>query len=464
MNYFWENGATNSLIENEQALSYAYQELHHAADNSVAQIGAGSKCLIAILCGNTLGALAGYLACLRGGHAALMLNPSLNAELRQAIIEQYAPHYLWQPTEGEPSAPLCTSYNYGLWPLAQQEGTSSIHPDLAVLLPTSGSTGSPKQVRISYKNLQSNAASIAEYLKLSPEDKPLTTLPMYYSYGLSIINSHLLVGAGMVLTNHTIMQKPFWDLLETRGITSIAGVPYTYEMLDRLRFFNRELPTLRQLTQAGGRLAPALVEKFAVWAKEQKKEFIVMYGQTEATARMAYLPAHLACDKPSSIGIAIPGGQFELRDTAGQPIEQAQVAGELIYRGANVTMGYAECAADLALGDLNLGVLATGDLALRDEEGCYYITGRLKRFIKLAGNRFGLDEADAIFRANGCETVCGGEDNLLKIATLYQEQVEDIKRLASSAFHLHSSQYKIIVVPSIPRNDSGKILYAQLFS
>ena len=272
-------------------------------------------------------------------------------------------------------------------------------------------------VRQSYNNILSNTESIVEYLNLDSTERPITTLPMNYTYGLSIINSHLYAGATILLTENTLIQKEFWNFFKTEQATSFGGVPYTYEMLKKLRFSRMNLPSLRYMTQAGGKLSPELHKEFAQDCIDKNRKFIVMYGQTEATARMAYLPSEYALKKYGSMGIAIPGGSFSLIDDNGNEITEDNITGELIYKGANVTLGYAESRSDLIKGDENHGVLLTGDMAKRDKDGFYYIVGRKKRFLKMFGKRVNLDEVERIIKSEYSFLDCacdGTDDNMYK--------------------------------------------------
>ena len=259
----------------------------------------------------------------------------------------------------------------------------SLHPNLALMLSTSGSTGSPKLVRLGHRNVASNAQSIAEYLGLSAAERPITSLPMAYSYGLSIINSHLAVGATLVLTSRGVLEKDFWSAMAEYECTSFAGVPYTYQMLLRVGLLKKSLPSLRTLTQAGGRLDPSYIEQVRTIASERGWSFYVMYGQTEASPRISYVPPAELHRKVGSIGIPVPGGSLEVDPD-----------GELVYSGPNVMLGYAQCEADLCKGDELGGVLKTGDLGRRDEDGFFYVTGRRSRFLKMFGQRFSLDEIE----------------------------------------------------------------------
>ena len=286
---------------------------------------------------------------------------------------------------------------------------------------------------------------------------------MNYTYGLSIINTHLYVGATVLLTDRTLMQKEFWKFLKEQNATSFGGVPYTYEMLDKLRFYRMELPSLRTMTQAGGKLTPELHAKFAEYAANSNRSFVVMYGQCEATARMGYLPAHKAVEKKGSMGIAIPGGEFSLIDASGNKIVTPYTPGELVYRGENVTLGYAECSADLAKGDERHGVLETGDMAQFDEDGYYYIVGRKKRFLKIYGNRVNLDETDRLVKGKfNIDAACAGIDDHMFIFLTDEAMSDAVKDYITATTKLNPAAFRTVIIPEIPRNDSGKTKYSEL--
>jgi acyl-coenzyme A synthetase/AMP-(fatty) acid ligase len=339
-----------------------------------------------------------------------------------------------------------------------------MNDELALLLTTSGSTGSPKFVRQSYKNIRANTKSIVQYLEIDESERPITTLPMSYTYGLSIINSHLWMGASIILTQKTLMRKEFWRQFEDFGATSFGGVPYVYEMLDKLRFFRMELPLLRTMTQAGGKLSPELHKKFAEYAKANGKRFVVMYGHTEATARMSYLPYEKSLEKCGSVGIAVPGGEFSLIDIDGNEIAGSEVAGELVYKGDNVMLGYAESGDDLIKGDENGGILVTGDMAKRDADGYYCIVGRKKRFLKIFGSRVNLDETERILRAAfpDCDCACTGVDDKMTVCITDDTAKAGILQYLAEKTGLNRLAFDFIVINRIPRNEAGKILYSEL--
>lgn len=453
---------TAFLQDDGQALSYA--ELETFAK----ELGqaAGGRCLVFSFCQNVIGSAAGYLAFLYNKIVPLMVDAKINDTLADNLIRVYSPKYLYLPDELLEKYPYPVVYAKFGYSLVKTgfETEYPLYDELALLLTTSGSTGSPKLVRQSYKNIQSNAQSIVEYLELDDTERPVTTLPMNYTYGLSIINSHTLVGATMLLTTHPIVDKQFWTFMKEQKATSFGGVPFTYEMLKRIRFFRMDLPDLRTFTQAGGKLAPQLHKEFAEYAQKTGKHFVVMYGQTEATARMGYLPYDKALEKFGSMGIAIPGGKLILRDINDNPIEQPDVVGEMVYEGDNVTLGYAECGEDLAKGDERGGILETGDMAKRDADGFYYVVGRKKRFLKLFGNRVNLDEVDRMVKAEyeGLDCASTGNDDLMQIFVTDEAYLEKVAELIHDRTHLNPRAFTVRYVPEIPKNEAGKVLYKDL--
>jgi acyl-coenzyme A synthetase/AMP-(fatty) acid ligase len=284
---------------------------------------------------------------------------------------------------------------------------------------------------------------------------------MHYTYGLSIIQSHLLAGAAIVVTESSIFQKEFWELLKAKQATSFGGVPFTYEMLKKLRFNKMEMPSLKVLTQAGGKLSAELAKEFGEICAQKGIKLFIMYGQTEATARMSYLPWELVQKKAGSIGVAIPKGQLLLVDENGNEITAHETAGELVYKGENVAMGYATELADLAKGDENKGTLLTGDIAKTDSDGFFYIVGRKKRFLKLFGSRVNLDELEQILCSHGIECVCAGADDKMEVYSV-GEQDAKIREIITDRLGINPAGYKITAIKEIPRNSSGKILYTEL--
>ncbi len=467
MSYFDEFGKYNERIAavSSEGISVSYGEIAAYSDKLGSLIP--SRSLVFCFCKNVIGSMAGYLSFLNNRIVPLMIDANIDQTLAKQLMDIYQPQYLYIPKE------LCDRYsdyeviNEEYDYLVVKTNYDKVYPlsdELALLLTTSGSTGSPKLVRQSYKNVQSNAEAIAKYLELDDTERPVTTLPMNYTYGLSIINSHVLVGATILLTTSTIVAKDFWDFMKVNKATSFGGVPYTYEMLKRVRFFRMDLPDLKYMTQAGGKLAPELHKEFAEYAINKGKKFIVMYGQTEATARMAYLPADKALEKYGSMGIAIPGGRFDLIDASGNVINEPDVVGELVYYGDNVTLGYAECGDDLIKPDEREGRLETGDMAKMDEDGFFFIVGRKKRFLKLFGNRINLDEVDRIIKKEYPDVDCAssGTDEMMNIYITDADYTDKVAALVEERTHINNRAFRVIVIDKIPRNEAGKTLYKEL--
>jgi acyl-CoA synthetase (AMP-forming)/AMP-acid ligase II len=458
---FW--AATSSrhpaLYDERAALALSYEELQRALQMLAELLGKRTtKRLGFVLCNNSAGTLVAYLAALQIGDAVCLTATTLSPSGLSQLLTAYQPDWIVSPLDQRAEA-LSIDYErlegpHGTAVFKRRLGAESeaIHPELALMLPTSGTTGSPKMVRLSYRALQSNAAAIAEYLALSSAERPILALPMHYSYGLSVVNSHLLAGATVLLSSSSVTSRAFWDLAAAKSATSLAGVPYTYEMLFRTGLRTLAPSSLKTATVAGGRLRANLVKHFADELRERAGRFFVMYGQTEATARISYVSPDRLYDKLGSIGVPIPGGALELSES-----------GELVYRGANVMLGYAECRADLTLGDDLHGVLATGDLGTKDAEGYYYVTGRIKRFSKILGLRISLDDVELLLAGElSCGAACAASDEQLSIVLDDEKQVTRARELVAATYRLHPSVIRVSSTAELPRTANGKTDYAAL--
>ncbi|MDI6538468.1 AMP-binding protein [Pantoea ananatis] len=462
---FWrieQHDPRQLAVIDDSGLRWRYAELLTEVTQMEGRLKSGL--LIFILCRNTTATLIGYLACLRCGAVPLLLDADLDSTHLAELITTYRPAFLWAPTGQVQGESHYQTLDYQL--TATGKAPQQLHPQLALLVTTSGSTGSPKLVRLSQQNLQSNATSISEYLALDETEKPLVHLPLNYVFGLSVVNSHLLVGATLILTRYGLMQREFWQQMASENVTSLSGVPYTFEMLHRLRFSRMSFPALRTLTQAGGKLSTAMHQFFADYAQQHSKKFVVMYGAAEATARMAWLPAELAQSKCGSIGLAIPGGKLTLHREDGSLITIMGEQGELYYHGDNVMMGYASDGDDLHRGDDLNGLLITGDIATQHADGCFYIVGRKKRFLKIFGNRVGLDEMEQLLKTHfiGLDCACVGRDDQLTVFITQPDLADEVKRFASQVTKLHTSAFKINVVDTLVKTSSGKTHYERLMA
>lgn len=451
---------TAFFVDGGSAISY--DELTNEINNFPQVLSRGK--LVFLVGGNDLPSIAFYLACLERGVVPLLLPKDIAASPLLNLVHTYQPNYVFgdfSDTYEIPGYSLTwNTVGYGVYKNSSMV-SHGLHPDLALLLATSGSTGSPKLVRLTMSNLVSNAKSISEYLHISRTDRAITSLPFNYSYGLSVINSHLISGASIVLTNRSLFDAGFWSLMSDLNVTSLSGVPYTFEMLLRLRLERLKMPSVKTLTQAGGRLDPSKVQKVAEFARSRNISFITMYGQTEATARISYVPSDLVHEKSNSIGKAIPGGRLWISDSDGNEVTTEGSIGELIYEGPNVAMGYAESLDDLRLGNVFAGVLRTGDLARFDKDRFFYIEGRLKRFLKIFGIRISLDAVEGMLADTCAEVAVHGDDEALMVSVvgLFGSTIEETKSFLATTLGLHPSVISIREVAELPRLTSGKIDY-----
>ena len=451
--------ANHIAVETEHGKSMTYAQLEEASNSIAADME--PRKMTFCLCENTLGSLVGYVAFMAHNIPTVLLDASKDIDIIENLIGHYQPQYVWCPTHKKADLsvgiPVREYADYTLLQLGKQN--YEVHPDVLLCLTTSGTTGSPKLVKLTEENLRSNAESIAEYLKITEKERAITSLPMYYSFGMSVINSHLIKGATLLLTDKAVIQREFLNFLKEGKATSIAGVPYTYEMLRRLRFLKMDLPELKTMIQAGGKLNANIVKEYVEAAQASGKEFIVMYGQTEAAPRMSYLPFDKALEKYASIGIPIPGGKLSVRDVNDQEITTPDTDGELIYEGPNVCMGYAECIEDLVKGNENKGVLHTGDVARFDSDGYFYITGRMKRFVKVWGNRCNLDATEQLVKAITTSCACVGVDDKITVFVTTDGLETKIKDYLCDKTGLNVRAFEVRTIPEIPTLPSGKLDY-----
>ncbi|GAB2678192.1 AMP-binding protein [Thalassiella azotivora] len=425
----------------------SYRDLARRVDAVAARLGPTRR-LVLLPAAADVGTVVAYLAALAGGHPVL-LAPADKPAAVGALLAAYDPDVVARPDGA------------GVVLDERRPGSAhDLHPDLALLLSTSGSTGSPKTVRLSVENLRANTEAIAGYLGLTDADRTVTSLPLAYCYGLSVLNTHLLRGGTVALTGASVVDPCFWDLFRRVRATSLAGVPYTFELLDRVGFAAMDLPSLRYVTQAGGRLAPDAVRRYAGLGRERGWDLFVMYGQTEATARMAYLPPSLAAERPSTIGVPVPGGAFRLDPapelSAGVPTPAGEERGELVYTGPNVMLGYAAGPDDLTLGR-TVHELRTGDLARRHPDGLYEVVGRRSRFLKVVGLRVDLGRVERVLADLGLRATATGDDSRLVVAVEGADRDAPVlAALLAGEIGLPRAAVTVVLVPELPRLPNGK--------
>lgn len=461
INDYFKNFNDQTAIIDQNNNSYKYEEIIDF-DIKISQLSL-TRALVFCLCENNIESVFGYFGFLENNLIPVLIDSKIDNDLLNNLILKYKPAYLWKDKNlNFNNYKLNELFSYGNYNLNQFDKHKfyKINENLNLLLSTSGSTGSSKFVRVTYNNLKSNAISISEYLSIDNTEKPITTLPFNYSFGLSIINSHFIKGSTILLINSSVLEMDFWKFFKKSKPTSISGVPFTFEMLKKLRIFRMELGHLKTFTQAGGKMNDSLILEYANYCVENNKRFYVMYGQTEACPRISYLPSDKVVSKLGSIGNAIPGGKLFIIDDKGNKVNKPNISGELVYIGKNVSLGYSLNFKDLEDGDVNKGMLYTGDIAYRDEDGFYFIIGRKKRFIKLFGNRINLDEVEAQLN-NFCECACVGNDNILKIYLVDNNEKIVFNYLCKN-LKLNPKSFSINLINEIPKNSSGKINYKKL--
>src|ERR1700683_350646 len=449
------------------------EELRTASLDLAKTIAAEQKRLVSLLCGVNSETIIGLLAAPAACHVTALIDPALPEHLMTGLIESYQPELILGPSGSSEKLPYAMNDKATVrsaqsgagvveW-TARESGSSfpPIDPALQLLLSTSGTTGSQKYVRLSRDAVVANARQIAQALAIDDASVGIAHLPLHYSYGLSVVTSHLTSGGRLCLINDSITSPRFWSKVENVGGSHFPGVPFHYVALARLG------PSLvpdsvKTFTQAGGALDLRVQTKIRDWAAQRGGRFFVMYGQTEASPRMATLQHADHARKAGSVGVALAGGQFSIVDDSGAPLP-ADAIGTVVYEGPNVMLGYAMSRADLGKGDEMNGRLETGDLGRGGAEGCIFVTGRTKRFAKIAGYRLGLDEIEKELFAV-CPVAC--LDLGEKIAVAHEQESETalkarVRELADT-YKVPSSSFALRKIAQIPRAASGKIDYARL--
>ena len=441
--------------------SFSYKDLIDLSKKIAQDIPARS--IVLVLCNNSFEFIAGYVGFLRSKSISILIDANIRNDALLEIVNLYKPNYIFSPTKKIiKKYILKKKKNFFICKTNFVNQNTKIDKNLCLLLSTSGSMGSSKLVRISYINLESNTRSIAKYLKISKKDRLITTLNPSYTYGFSQINSHLAKGASIVLNNHSFFEKKFWELIKLKKPNNFGGVPFSYEILKKIKLGEKNIKSIKYITQAGGKLSKELHNWMNDICKSNNIKFFVMYGATEATSRMSYLDWKYSRKKVGSIGRPIPGGKMWLIDKNKKKIYKNNLQGRLVYKGKNVTMGYAYKYSDLFKKDENKNVLITGDLAYRDSQNFYYITGREKRFIKIFGYRLNLEEIENKLNIKNINCACTGIDNYIKIFIENKKKINAVKKYFSKELSINPKYYKIYLINKIPRNNNGKILYNRL--
>jgi len=444
---FAADPAASALLDAATPRDITYDTLATTIAALQPALTAPQKSLVFCFIESTMSSTIAYLAAAQSGHAVALLDPTLPQ--REALIESYQPLFIIAAT-----AP--TGYQKLDWPLENitlwqriHDAACIIHPDLFLLLLTSGSTGGEKFVRLSYENITSNIKNIITSLDLSCNERAFLHLPLSYSFGLSVLHTQLSIGGSVVLTAQGMMERGFWDLARETEATLFAGVPYHYTMLARLGLTRLNLPHVKTFLQAGGHLDADLARQLCTDITARQGRFFMMYGQTEAAPRISCLAAHEQPEKIGTVGKILPHGQVTIQNE------------EIIYQGTNVMLGYCTQQSDLALGDTQGGILATGDLGRLDESGFLTITGRKQRFAKLYGVRIALDELEQKAGTIAPIAIIEHIERLI-IATTDPTAPEAIKAALLTNTKLQAGWFSIQVIEAFPYRSNGKLDYTKL--
>jgi long-chain acyl-CoA synthetase len=455
---FWLSRSDGSddlpfLMSGTEELSY--KQTFHRADELLKGYARG---VVALLCERNIETVIGYLGTLRCNQVPFLFDASLDKNVIAQLLDSYHVELVFGP-----SSIVIDGYEvietYGSYSLLNRVHTKiaeDIHPDLALIIPTSGTTGDPKSVRLSAKNIQSCTESIVRYLALNSSRRAISLLPLQYSYGLSVLNSIAEARGTYCISSHSPVSRDFWNEIVKYQVTDLSAVPFVFESIRRMRFSNDILNTLKYVTQAGGRLDVKLTSHFFDMFSRYGVKYFTMYGQTEASPRISYLDPEFAEEKSGSVGTALDIGEVCLSN-----IDQVSNEGELIYSGPNVCLGYAMDRTDLSRSDDFKGVLKTGDLARIDDDGFIYVTGRLKRSIKVHGVSVNLDFIESYIQECGFDARLVGQDD--RVVVLVVEKNEDmVMRLLKNHFPFHNSVWKVVMIENILLTNSGKTDYKAL--
>jgi long-chain acyl-CoA synthetase len=464
------SGAINQFLDNDllcdtTGTRFKYSNVNDFCKSTFFQ--ALERKLVVCKLTNEAECLALYFALLASGAIPLLASSDISEQDYSKLLHAYQPAAELIPLAGSAVHGECFRHDsirkYTVHILKNSSFKYLANDQLALLLPTSGSTGSVKYVRISHENIISNTKAISAYLKIKESDRVITTLPANYSYGASVLHTHLSKGSSIITTKASFFDNKFWNLFKDHKITTLNGVPFHYEMLKRLNFHKKNFPDLRIMTQAGGVLNSEVKSCFINYSIENCISFFVMYGQTEASPRISYISIPDLLEAPDSIGLGLDGCRLFLRNEDGNIISAPHIIGELNVVGPNIAMGYAHSYKDLASVNKFQGSLKTGDLAYYDEQKRFYIVGRISRFVKIVGRRLSLDELQLYVSEYGFDNVCTGDDVLVKVGCVDISPKEQklLKKKLITKFSMPNNALKIFRIEKIERTSSGKIAYAK---
>jgi len=405
------------------------------------------KTVTILIASNTYASICGYISLSNKlKNICIILDRSFKKEFIDKIINLYKPNYIYSPDNcifEQEYLKLINFKNYILYETKFNK-KKNLNFKNFLLLSTSGTTQNPKFVRHSRSGILDNSKNIIKSLGIKNKHTTITTMPMGYSYGLSVINTHLLSGSRIVINEKTIFEKDFWKKFELNKITTLNGVPEFYEFLKRINIENYKISSLKFITQAGGKLSENYLRYYQKICKKNKINFMVMYGQAEAGPRMSCLKWNDFSRKLNSIGKPLKNYKFTLINSKNKKITKAGEGGEIVFSGKSVCLGYANKQLDLKKGDLNRSKLFTGDLAKKDKEGYYYIVGRKNKFIKLFGKRLNLIDVENFLKKRKIIARCYYDDKKLNLKLLSRQSIDKVKDVLSDYLSINKNYINIV--------------------
>jgi acyl-CoA synthetase (AMP-forming)/AMP-acid ligase II len=477
------NGRPNApaILHGPEATTYqTLRELAHRTSCALLECSdKGDR--IGLLAENSLFYATAYLGTMRAGRVSVPLPGDISPERLLYIVKSTGMKHIFMSSRHQPQHQSILQKlrvriigEKDIRPEKIGIRMPEINPreDLAAIMFTSGSTGTAKGVMVTHRNIECNSADIIHYMGLSSSDRVMVVLPFHYCFGASLLHTHLLAGGSVVLNNLFMYPETVLDDMEQRACTGLAGVPSTYQiLLRRSTFRRRQLPALRWFQQAGGKLPDTFISEILDTFKTAR--FFLMYGQTEATARLSYLPPERLTDKLGSIGKGLLSTRLEVLQENGSPVAWgSDQIGEITASGDNITRGYWKDKAETSKFFRN-GKLYTGDLARVDEEGFIYVQDRARDFIKTGGKRVGAKELEDVISElqDVVETAVIGIPHstlgeAIKVYLVVRSDAklskEDVRRHIAGRLEVHKVPEAIEFTDSLPKNSAGKVLKPKL--
>ena len=450
--------ANSPALESYAGTTVTYGQLDLMA-SCVRDVMGPDKCCVLILADKSIDAVSMYYCCLTNGYVPLVMDEKTDCTLLESLEKDYNFQYIFchksKLAYFNGGLIYATDNDYVI--LSTGKERMEINPDLAVLMSTSGTTGSSKTVRLTYSNLRVACEASAQFYEADKTDIGMMLLPMAYCFGQVFLIVHFLKGAKICVCNYSIFENEFWDFFNRSQITDFYCVPYTGSQLRRLGFYEQDYPALRYICQGGGKADIAVATSFLNGPLSEHVRFYNIYGQTEAVM-ISSLPWRLLSEKVESVGVGLPNISVYIKDSAD--------IGEIVVSGGNICLGYAYTSNDLARGDDKHGILFTGDIGQFDNDGCLYILGRESRFSKIAGLRISHDEIERIVKKKypTVDVACVGNDAVISVIFSGESDENDMLKYICSTIHVDKNFLRIYHQHELPLLINGKVDYHSLMA